>query len=92
MTHRDSSVDDDHNHLFGADARFQFFNRLNFDAYILKSITGVYGRDCEVETCGQNQARKFETRWNDDELTISAGYITIQPNFNPEVGLFVGGI
>jgi hypothetical protein len=34
----------------------------------------------------QDQARKFEAVWDDDELAMSAGYLTIQPNFNPEVG------
>ena len=78
VTHRDSSIDGDYNRVFGADARFQFYSRLNFDAYILKSST--------PDLDGQDQARKFATRWDDDELALSAGYITIQPNFKPEVG------
>ncbi len=77
-THRDSSIEGDRNDVFGADARFQFLNRLNFNAYMLRSSTP--GRD------GEDQARQFEAAWDDDELGLSAGYLTIQRNFNPEVG------
>ena len=78
VTHRDSTDDGDYNRVYGADARFQFFGRLNFDAYMLKSTTpGMSGED---------QARRFGTSWVDDEVAVSAGYLTIQPNFNPELG------
>ena len=78
LTHRDSSIDGDTNRVYGADARFQFFNRLNFISYILKSST--------PGLTGQDQAGQFETSWNDDELGLSAGYMTIQRNFKPDVG------
>ena len=78
MTHRDSTVDGDYNRVYGADGRFQFFGRLNFDSYVLKSTT--------PGKLDQDQARQFRTSWVDDEVTVSAGYLTIQPNFNPEVG------
>ena len=78
VTHRDSTDDGDYNRVYGADARFQFFGRLNFDSYMLKSTTpGMSGED---------QARRFGTSWVDDEVAVSAGYLTIQPNFNPELG------
>ena len=77
-THRDSSLDGDTNRVYGADARFQFFERLTFDSYILASDTP--GRT------GANQALQFGTSWHDDELQVRAEYLSIQPDFNPEVG------
>ena len=77
-THRDSTIDGDTNRVYGADARFQFFDRLTFDTYILASDT--------PDRRGGNQARQFATTWRDDELQVSAQYLSIQPDFNPEVG------
>ena len=78
FTNRDSTVPGDYNRLFGADAYFQFFDRLEFDTYILKSKTpGLTGKD---------QARRFATAWRDEELVIEAAYSAIETNFNPEVG------
>ena len=78
VTNRDSTVTGDYNRLFGVDAFFQFSNRLNFDAYVLKTDTpGLEGKD---------QARKFAAGWRDDELVIAGAYDAIQTNFNPEVG------
>jgi hypothetical protein len=78
VTNRDSSIDGDYNRVYGSDAHFQFFQKLDFDSYILGSDTP--GRD------GKNQARRFQTGWVDDELSISAQYNAVQANFNPEVG------
>ncbi len=78
VTNRDSRVGGDYNRLFGADAFFQFSNRLEFDAYILKTDTpGVKEKD---------QARRFAAAWRDDELVVGAAYSAIETNFNPEVG------
>jgi hypothetical protein len=78
VTSRDSSVEADYNRVYGADAHFEFNNRLYFDSYLLASDTpGESGRD---------HARQFETAWRDDELILSAGYNEVQTNFNPEVG------
>jgi hypothetical protein len=78
MTDKRSAVDLDSNRVLGADARFQFFNRLNLGSYLLRSWTpGIRGDD---------QARQFDVSWDDDEVALSAGYLTIQPNFKPEVG------
>ena len=78
-THRDSSVPGDFNRVYGGDAHFQFYaDRLEFDSYLLRSDTpGI---------SDQNLARRFQSGWRDDELTISAEYNEVQPNFNPEVG------
>jgi hypothetical protein len=77
-THRDSTIEGDFNRVYGADAHFQFYDRLEFDSYLLRSDTP--GRE------GGNLARRFQTGWNDDELNINAEYNAVQPNFNPEVG------
>ena len=78
FTNRDSTVTGDYNRLFGVDAFFQFYNRLEFDAYLLKTETpGLEGKDL---------ARKFAAGWRDDELVVAGAYDTIQTNFNPETG------
>jgi hypothetical protein len=77
-TSRDSTVDGDYNRVFGADAYFVFFNKLEIDSYMLKSDTP--GRS------GGDQARKLATAWRGDEWVIGGEYNTVQPDFNPEVG------
>lgn len=78
VTSRDSILPGDYNRVYGADAHFQFYQRLEFDSYVLKSRTpGKTGRD---------QAGRFLTAWRDEELNISAEYNTVQVNFNPELG------
>jgi hypothetical protein len=78
VTNRDSTVHGDYNRVYGTDAHFQFYNRLEFDSYLLRSNTpGKSGKD---------QARRFATAWRDDELVISGEYNTVQTNFNPEMG------
>ncbi len=78
VTSRDSTIRGDYNRVYGADARFQFYQKLEFDSYILRSQTpGKSGRD---------QAQRFQTAWRDEEVNISAEYNTVQANFNPEVG------
>jgi hypothetical protein len=77
-TSRDSAQAGDYNRVYGADAHFQFYERLEFDTYILQSQTpGKSTRDT---------ARKFQTAWRDEEFNATAEYSTVQANFNPEVG------
>jgi hypothetical protein len=77
-TSRDSAQAGDYNRVYGADAHFQFYERLEFDTYILQSQTpGKPTRDT---------ARKFQTAWRDEEFNATAEYSTVQANFNPEVG------
>jgi hypothetical protein len=78
LTNRDSSVSDDANRVYGTDAHFEFFERLEFDSFLLRSDTP--GRT------GNDLARRFQSAWKDEELTINAEYNSVQPNFNPEVG------
>jgi hypothetical protein len=77
-TNRDSAVGGDYNRVYGADAHFQFYEKLEFDSYILASATPGQS--------GRNQARRFQSGWRDDELTISGEYNAVQTNFNPETG------
>ena len=78
MTDRESSMAGDYNRVYGVDAHLQFYERLEFDSFILRSDT--------PNLSGRNQARQFEVAWRDDELTLAGGYNEIQTNFNPEVG------
>ncbi len=78
ITSRDSAITADSNRVYGADAHFQFFNKLELDSYLLRSDTP--GRS------GRNQARRVQAGWIDDEVNVSAEYNSVQPNFNPEVG------
>jgi hypothetical protein len=73
-----NSTTADFNRVYGADAHFQFYQRLEFDSYLLRSDT--------PDLNGENLARRFEAAWKDDEFTASAQYNEVQTNFNPEVG------
>jgi hypothetical protein len=77
VTNRASTFGD-YNRVYGADAHFQFMQRLEFDSYILASDT--------PDLDGRRLARRFQSAWRDDEFSISGQYNEVQPNFNPEVG------
>lgn len=89
VTNRDSTVPGDYNRVYGADAHFQFYQKLEFDSYLLGSDTGAY--KLLPGKSGKNQARKFQSAWIDDELTISGEYNAVQTNFNPEMGFIRRG-
>jgi uncharacterized protein DUF5916/cellulose/xylan binding protein with CBM9 domain len=79
-TSRDASTTGgaDFNRVYGADAHFQFYQRLEFDSYLLGSQTpGLEGKQ---------QARRFQTAWKENEYSFSGQYNEVQTNFNPEVG------
>jgi hypothetical protein len=78
VTNRESTAAGDYNRVYGPDAHFVFFDRLEIDSYLLRSQTP--GRS------GNDQAQQFGTAWRDDELTLAAEYSTVEVNFNPEVG------
>ena len=63
LTNRDSTAAGDYNRVYGADAFFRFYNKLELDSYILKSDT--------PGTSGKNQARKLGAAWRDTELVVS---------------------
>ena len=77
-TSRDSNITGDYNRVYGGDARFQFFEKLELDAYLLRSDTP--GKS------GLSQARRLNTAWRTDELNTSVEYQAVQPNFIPDVG------
>ena len=83
LTSRDSAAAHDASRVYGSDVHFQFFDRLEFDSYLLRSDTP--GRS------GKNQARRFLAGWADDELAVSAEYNAVQANFNPELGFIRRG-
>ena len=78
VTSRDSSTAGDYNRVYGADAHFQFFQKLLFDSYLLQSNTPA--------KTGKNQARRFQTGWEDDQLTVALEYNDVQTNFDPQMG------
>jgi hypothetical protein len=78
MTSRDSAISGDYNRVYGTDAHFQFYQKLEFDSYILRSDTAAKS--------GRNQAAKFQTAWRDEELSVSWEYNSVQANFDPQVG------
>ncbi len=78
FTNRDSTASGDYNRLFGVDARFRLFRRLELGSYVMKSTT--------PEVSDSDQARQFEAAWLDRDFTIGASYHETQQNFNPEVG------
>ena len=78
ITSRDSPVPGDYNRVYGADAVFQFYNRLDISGYILQSDS--------PDTAGQNQARKFAVGWRDDTVSFGADYEKVEDDFNPEMG------
>src|SRR5687767_12447148 len=69
VTDRESGVANDYNRVYGPDIHLQF-DQLEVDSYILRSDTP--GR------AGRNQARKLQTAWRDDELTLSTEYNAVQ--------------
>jgi uncharacterized protein DUF5916 len=77
MTSR-ASTGDDYNRVYGADARFQFYEKLDVDGYLLASDTPGFS--------AKQLARRFAGGWKDDEFAISGQYNEVQTNFNPEVG------
>jgi hypothetical protein len=77
VTNRNSGTSD-FNRVYGVDGRFQFYDRLEVDSYLLASDT--------PELSGRRLARRFQTAWRDDEFSIGGQYNEVQTNFNPEVG------
>ncbi len=78
FTSRDSSVEGDHNRVFGFDGVFQFFTRLNVTGYMLRSDTPGVDED--------QDAQAFTIGWRDDTFAMGADYESVGDNFNPEVG------
>ena len=77
-TSRNSNAPGDHNRVYGADAHFQFFQKLIVDSYLLQSDT--------PGKTGKNQARRFQTGWEDEQLLVALEYNDVQTNFDPQIG------
>ena len=78
VTSRDSSVAGDTNRVYGADAVFQFYNKLDVSGYILKSDTPT--------SSGNDRAGKFAVGWREDDWNITANYAKVEDLFDPQMG------
>ena len=66
------------NRTYGLDSNLTFFRYLGISTFLLKSATtGEQGKDA---------AGNFHISWNDRLFDIQAGHLSIQEEFNPEVG------
>ena len=66
------------NRTYGVDGNFSFFRNLSLTSFLLKTDTPGLS--------GNNGAGKFEAGWQDPFWRMQAGFLSIQENFNPEVG------
>ena len=72
-------VNDGYNNLtYGVDANLNFFQYLDISSYLMKTDTsGISGKD---------KAADLNVEWNDRFWNLKAEHLSIQDNFNPEVG------
>ncbi|UCF35300.1 MAG: carbohydrate binding family 9 domain-containing protein [Acidobacteriota bacterium] len=69
---------DNYNRTYGADFNFRFFDALELSSYFLKSSTSGLS--------GDDSAGFFRVVWQDRLLDLEAYHISIDDNFNAEVG------
>lgn len=69
---------DHFNRTYGVDGNFSLFRRLSLTTFLLKTRTP--GKS------GEDGAGKFELSWQDPFWRMEAGFLSIEDNFNPEVG------
>ena len=66
------------NRTYGVDANLNFFQYLDISSYLMKTDTsGISGKD---------KAADLNVEWNDRFMNLKAEHLSIQDNFNPEVG------
>ena len=71
------------NRTYGADANFRFFNYLDLSSYVLNTDTpGIVDKD---------MAGFFRVAWRDRLFDVEASHISIEENFNAEVGFVQRG-
>ena len=71
------------NRTYGTDANFRFFNRLDLSSYILNTDTpGIVDKD---------MAGFLRVAWRDHLLGMETSYVSIEENFNAEVGFVKRG-
>ena len=68
----------DFNRTYGVDANFKFLTYLDISSFLLKTDT--------MGISGDEAAADVSVGWIDRFWEIEAQYLTIQDNFNPEVG------
>ena len=71
------------NRTYGADANFRFFNNLDLSSYVLNTDTpGIVDKD---------MAGFFRVAWRDRLFDVEASHISVEENFNAEVGFVQRG-
>ncbi len=71
------------NRTYGVDANFRFFNYLDLSSYVLNTDTpGIADKD---------MAGFFRVAWRDRLFDVEASHISIEENFNAEVGFVQRG-
>ena len=78
FTNRDSTIPGDFNRVYGGDAVFQFFNKIDVTGYYLKSATPGVDED--------NDARRLSVGYRDNVWSFGGEYEKVADRFNPEVG------
>ena len=78
FTNRQSSLQGDHNRVFGADGNFVFARNLNVHSFVARSDTPEFDRD--------NWTGFVRVLWNSDFLIAGGEHLVVQRNFYPDVG------
>ena len=68
----------EYNRTYGVDGHFQFFRNLEIASFFLKTDT--------LDLPDQDTASSFFVGWADHRYDIQGEYLSIEENFNPEVG------
>ncbi|MEE8590449.1 MAG: DUF5916 domain-containing protein [Spirochaetia bacterium] len=66
------------NRTFGADLNLRFLTYLELNSSLLKTDT--------PGLAGQDWASDFTVTWNDPKIEVEGRYLSLEDNFNPEVG------
>ena len=66
------------NRTYGVDANLNFLQYLDISSYLIKTDTSGIS--------GQDKAGDLSVEWNDRFMNLKAEHLSIQDNFNPEVG------
>ncbi len=72
------SKDGEFNRLIGTDANFNFFKFLDISAFLFKTDGPGAG--------GKDLSSYVEVGWKDDLLDIAARHLTVDENFDPQMG------
>ena len=78
FTNRQSSVDGDHNRVFGADGNFVFARSLSVNSFVARSETPGLNHD--------NWTGYGRVFWDSDFLILGGEHLVVQRNFQSDVG------